>query len=103
MRCRVYRSLDNPSSLFGMKGVYLVVFIVLAGASAIVSFLVGALTSSIVGTLLMIASAVGSYLAVMLLQGRFTEKELRMYLASLRIPSAIRILPIRFRYLWNRR
>lgn len=102
MRCRVYRSLDNPSSLFGMKGVYLVGFIILLGASAFLSFLIGAMTSSILGTLLFIAGGVGSYLAVILTQGRYTEKELRMFLASKRIPSVIRVLPIRFRYLWNR-
>ena len=103
MRCRVYRSLDSPSSLFGMKGLFMVGFIALAGASAVLSFVIGAATSGILGTLLFIAGGVGSYLAVMLVQGRFTEKELRMYLASLRIPGGILVKPIRFRYLWSRR
>lgn len=102
MRCRVYRSLDAPSSLFGMKGSYLVGFVAGLGAVLMLSVLAGSLTSSIVGTMLFIAGSVGDYMAVILLQSRYSEKELRKYISSLRLPRFIRVLPVKYRYLWNR-
>ena len=85
-----------------MKGGYLVGFVAGLGAVLMLSVLAGALTSSIVGTMLFIAGSVGDYMAVIMLQSRFSEKELRKYLASLLMPEFIRVQPIKYRCLWNR-
>ena len=64
------------------------------------SLLIGAASSSIVGTLFFIVGLVGSYLAVIVIQGNFTEKELRRWLSSKRLPQFIQVRPIKFRGLW---
>jgi len=100
MKRRIYRSLDNPSSLLGIKGSFLVGLLVCLAVTGFVSLLVGAMTSSIIGTMLFIVGMVGSYLAVMLVQGNFTEKELRRWISSRRLPRFIQVRPIKFRGLW---
>ena len=51
-------------------------------------------------TLLFIVGLVGSYLAVIVIQGNFTEKELRRWFSSKRLPQFIQVRPIKFRGLW---
>ena len=51
MKRRVYRSLDNPSSLLGIKGIFLVGLLVCLAVVGFFSLLIGAASSSIVGTL----------------------------------------------------
>ena len=101
MRCRVYRSLDNPPSLLGLKGAYMLWCLAALGASTLVSVLVGSLTSSIVGTLLFLAGGVASYLAVTVLQGRYSEKELHRLLSAFRLHRWILMQPQRFPELWS--
>ena len=100
MKRRVYRSLDNPSSLLGIKGIFLVGLLVCLAVVGFFSLLIGAASSSIVGRLFFIVGLVGSYLAVIVIQGNFTEKELRRWFSSKRLPQFIQVRPIKFRGLW---
>ena len=61
MKVKVYRSLDCPSSLFGMKGAYLLLFVAALALAMMLAFVVGALTSSILGTMLFLVLALAAY------------------------------------------
>ena len=101
MRVKVYRSLDNPSSLLGLKGSYLILFIAALALSLFISLLFGALTSSILGTMLFLVLALGSYFGVLYMQSIWTVKDLQKVLSSIQLHSWVRVLPCRFKDLWN--
>lgn len=101
MRCKVYRSLDNPSSLLGMKGMYLVWFIVALGVSIFISVVLGALTSSIIGTMLFLILGLLSYFLVLWVQSMYSVKDLQRFFCSLRLHRYIMVQPVKFSELWN--
>lgn len=101
MRCKVYRSLDNPSSLLGMKGMYLVWFIVALGVSIFISVVLGALTSSIIGTMLFLILGLLSYFLVLWVQSMYSVKDMQRLFCSLRLHRYIMVQPVKFSELWN--
>lgn len=103
MKCKVYRSLDNPSSLLGMKGSYLVWFIVALALSLFLAAIAGALTSSIFGTMLFLILALVSYFLVLYVQSLYSVKDLQKMLCSFRLHQHIMTRPQNFSTLWNSR
>lgn len=101
MRCKVYRSLDNPSSLLGMKGAYLLWFAAALGASLFLSAMVGAATSSILGTMLFLILALASYFVVLYVQSLYSVKDLQKFFSALKIHHWVLIHPSDMHNLWN--
>ena len=93
---RVYKSLDNPASMFGIKGSY--IYYVGAGAlvSALLGVAVGIFTNSFVGFLVFVLGLVLSYLGTMVFQARFSERERKRWLSSRALPDVVVLPPKRF-------
>lgn len=91
MRCRVYRNLDRPFTLFGIKGRYIPVALI--GLLGIV--LLTVVLGSVFGTFFGLASAVilivGCYFAILEVQQRYGDKGLSRFLAGKRLPKFILI------------
>ena len=89
MRCRVYRNLDRPFTLLGIKGRY----IPIAGAGLVGIIVVALIAGSIVGTFVGLAAAVtlivAGYLALTEIQQKFGEKALSRRMAGMRLPRFI--------------
>ena len=89
MRCRVYRNLDRPFTLLGIKGWY----IPIAGAGLlgiiILSMIVGSIAGTFVGLATAVALIVSGYLALTEIQQRFGEKALARRMAGMRLPKFI--------------
>jgi len=89
MKCRVYRNLDRPFTLLGVKGKYIPV----AGASLVAIIIFALIVGSILGTFAGLATAlalvVGGYLALTEIQQKFGEKALSRKIAGLRLPKFI--------------
>ena len=89
MRYRVYRNLDRPFTLLGIKGRY----IPIAGAGLVAIIIVALVLGSLLGTSAGLASAialiVGGYLALTEIQQRFGEKALSRRMAGMRLPKFI--------------
>ena len=89
MKCRIYRNLDRPFTLLGIKGRY----IPIAGACLvgiiIVALAVGALAGTFAGLATAVVLVVGGYLAITEIQQRFGEKALSRRLAGMRLPKFI--------------
>lgn len=89
MKCRVYRNLDRPFTLLGVKGKYIPV----AGAGLVVIIILALIVGSILGTFAGLATAlalvVGGYLALTEIQQKFGEKALSRKIAGLRLPKFI--------------
>ena len=91
MKYVIYRNLDRPFTLLGIKGRYIAV----AGASLVSCIIVGLICGAIAGTfaglaVTLILSVVG-YLSIAELQQRYPEKALSRKLASLGIPKFITV------------
>ena len=98
MRCRVYRNLDRPFTLLGIKGRY----IPIAGAGLVGIVVVALIAGSIAGTFVGLAAAVtlivAGYLALTEIQQKFGEKALSRRMAGMRLP---RFILVRSK-VWNR-
>src|SRR5574344_1530537 len=75
MKVKVYRSLDCASSLFGMKGAYLLLFIAALALALILSFVVEARTSSILVTMLFLVLALTAYFTVLYVHSLYYVKD----------------------------
>lgn len=89
MRCRVYRNLDRPFTLLGVKGKYIPV--ALAGLLGIVilACIVGAALGTFAGLAAAAVLIVSGYLLLLEVQQRFGEKQLGRFLAGKRLPKFI--------------
>ena len=98
MKCRVYRNLDRPFTLLGIKGKYIPV--ALAGLLGIIvlAIVLGSVFGTFVGLASAVVMVVGGYLALTELQQRFGEKALARFLAGRRLP---RFILVRSK-VWNR-
>lgn len=97
MKRKIYKSLDKPSSLFGIKGSYITWVLFGAMGAIIIGALIGSFTNSLVGFLFAIIIAVVVYLYVINFQSRFTERERNKWLSSRGLPDVIimRATPIK--------
>ena len=93
MKYRVWRSLDRPSSFFGVRGKFAYIFAALAAAGAMLSFVIGGATSSLVGMIAFACSCVGAYMLVISIQGKMSERSLARFLASRRTPRFLKMSP----------
>lgn len=95
MRYTVYKSLDKPSSLFGLKGSY---FFYAAGgavAGAMLALIVGAITNGLIGMLLFIALLAVDYAVIMGIQTKYSERERTKWFCSHKLPDFISVPPKR--------
>ena len=85
----MYRNLDRPFTLLGIKGRY----IPIAGAGLVGIIVVALIAGSIAGTFVGLAAAVtliaGGYLALTEIQQKFGEKQLSRFIAGKRPPRFI--------------
>ena len=101
MRRTVYRVLDRPFSMLGLKGRYFYVFLVLLALGALVSLIVGACTNSLVGSALLIVLMVLGYLAITFAQSFFSEREIMKFIWSKRIKDFIVLQPRKLHGQWK--
>ena len=89
MRTKVYRNLDRPFSLFGIKGR----FIALAGALAlciiIISLVVGSVAGSVIGLVAAAVLLAVGYVSVAEVQQRFGMKSLSRWTTGLSLPEYV--------------
>ena len=76
------KSLDRPVDIFGIRGKWLTVFLVLAGLSVVLALIVGSMASSGVGISIAIVLVIASFLFCMVFQGRVSSRQLEKFKAS---------------------
>ncbi len=79
------KSLDRPVEIFGIKGKWLTVFLVMAGASILFALILGSMFTSGVGISAAIILVVASFMGSLLLQGKVSSRQLSKYRASSKI------------------
>lgn len=99
MRCTVYKSLDNPSSMFGLRGSYQRMFWIGTAAAAVLALMLGSVFGQLVGIILLIAGILGVYAGVMAVQGRYSDREQKKMTASLSLPDMLVFRPVSVRHM----
>lgn len=98
MRCRVYRNLDRPFSLLGVKGRYIPVALGGLLGVVVLSVVLGTVFGTFVGLASAVVFIVGGYLMLTEVQSRYGEKGLSRFFAGRRLP---RFILVR-RKVWSR-
>lgn len=89
MRVRVYRNLDRPFSLFGIKGRFIAVAAASALCIIIVSLVVGSVAGTIVGLMSAVVLLSAGYLVITEVQHRLGNKALVRKMTGLGLPEFV--------------
>lgn len=95
MKVPIYKSLDKPSSMFGLKGRYAFFAGVGAVATLVLAFLIGSASNGLVGILSFVAMAAAVYLGVLRVQAQYSERQLTKMLSGRGLADWVRVHPER--------
>ncbi len=90
----VWRALDADSSFFGIKGSYLMLFLLFAVAAIILSILVMQTAGRFLGFLLAFTALVVDYMLVKSIQGRYSTRLFRRLTDRGRFPRFLKARPL---------
>ena len=76
MRCIFCKALDRPVNIFGLKGKWITVFLVMAGACVFLAFIVGFMMTTGTGISVAIIGGLASFMIAYVLQGKTSHKDL---------------------------
>ena len=89
MRLRVYRNLDRPFTLLGIKGRYIPVALCGLLGVMVLAVVLGTVFGTFVGLASAVVFIVGGYLALTEVQNKYGEKGLSRFFAGRRLPRFI--------------
>ena len=101
MKRRVYRSLDRPATVFGIRGRFLWVMVLGGALALIVGMVVGGVTSMILGFGAGLLAAVVAYFVTVSLQSKIDEKDSWKILVKRGYPAVYRVPPKHIRNIWK--
>ena len=90
----VWRSLDADSSFFGIKGSYLLLFVIFAAGGIILSLLVMQTAGRFLGLLLAFTGVGVSYMVVKSIQSRYSTRQFRRLTDKSKFPHFLKVRPI---------
>ena len=90
----VWRALDADSSFFGIKGSYLMLFLIFAVAGIILSILVMQTAGRFLGFLLAFTAIGVGYMLVKSIQGRYSTRQFRRLADRGRFPRFLKVRPL---------
>lgn len=92
-RFRGWKSLDEPLSFFGIKGRFMIVFVLVGAFAGMVSLALGNTFGRFITLTFLAAALVGDYMLIQVLQNRYTEREFARMLTKNRMRMHIKVLP----------
>ena len=101
MKRRVYRSLDQPATVFGIRGRFLWVMALGGALALIIGMVVGSVTSMIVGFGAGLLAVTGAYFVTVSLQSRIDERDIWKMVVRQGFPALYRMKPKHIRNLWK--
>lgn len=101
MKRRVYRSLDRPATVFGIRGRFLWVMALGGALALIIGMIVGSVTSMIVGFGAGLLAVTGAYFVTVSLQSRIDERDIWKMVVRQGFPALYRMKPKHIRNIWK--
>ena len=89
MEVNFFKSLDRPVDVFGVKGRWLTVFLVLAGLGVVLAFIVGSVFGSGAGVATALACLFGSFLVCLSSQEKMPHRRLARSRCASMLPSHV--------------
>lgn len=97
MRVKIYKALDKPSSLFGLKGSYIRFAIIGIVAALALAMFIGRTVNGLVGVGIFGGATMMVYLVILRIQYKYPERDRKRLLSAGRIPNYVSIPPRSFR------
>lgn len=88
---RIWRALDAETCNFGIRGRYMILFLVLAAVAVIFTAIIWALTGSIIGMVAGAVALTAAYIAVQITQGLMTSREFERKLSCMRLSKYLKL------------
>ena len=101
MRRKVYRSLDQPSAFFGIRGRFILVMLVGTALVSVPSLVIGMVTTALLGGDVFLIGAASAYMFTLSLQTRVDEKDFWKAVSRRAYPAVYRVRPKHIRNLWR--
>ena len=101
MKRRVYRSLDRPATVFGIRGRFMWVFVLGGGLALVVGLVVGGATSMLPGFGAGLVAAMAAYFLTLSLQSKVDEKDIWKMVVKRSYPALYRVRPKHIRNIWR--
>ena len=89
----MWRSLDQPSAFFGIKGRFMTLFIIIGAAAAVVAIVMGSSYGRKIGMLIVATLLFCDYLFILSIQSKRSDKEFSRMISSRSLPRFIRVTP----------
>jgi hypothetical protein len=91
---RVWRALDADTSYFGIRGRFLLLFVLMAAACLAVTLFIWIAVGDLIGMIFGGCSLIASYFTVQGLQNRFTSREFERMLFRWKCVKHLRLRPL---------
>lgn len=88
---RVWRALDAETCNFGIRGRYMILFLVLTAVAVILTAIIWGLTGSIIGMVVGAVALTAAYIAVQITQGLMTSREFERKLYCMRLSKYLKL------------
>lgn len=92
-RFRGWKSLDEPLSFFGIKGRFMIVFVLVGAFAGMVSLALGNTFGRFITLTFLAAALVADYMLIQVLQNRYTEREFARMLTKNKMRMHVKVLP----------
>ena len=90
----VWRSLDADSSFFGIKGSYMLLFMIFAAAGILLSIIVMQTAGRFLGFLLAFIALFVAYVLVKSIQSKYSTRQFRRFTDKSRLPGYFKVRPL---------
>lgn len=89
-----WKSLDEPLSFFGIKGRFMVVFILVAVFAAMTALALGNTFNKMITLIFLAGALVADYMFIQVLQGKYSEREFARMLTKNKMRMHVKVMPV---------
>lgn len=90
---RTWRSLDQPAAFFGIKGRFMTLFAIIAGAAAVIALTAGGTYGTMLGMMIFGALVFCDYMLILSLQSKMSDKELSRLISRNGLTRYVKVTP----------
>lgn len=91
---RAWKSLDEPLSFFGIKGRFMIVFLIVGAFAGMTSLALGNTFGRMVTLIFLAAALIADYLFILRIQNKYSEREFARMLNKNRMRMHVKVLPV---------
>ena len=90
---RTWRTLDQPAAFFGIKGRFMTLFAIIAGAAAIIAITIGSSYGTMLGMVTFGVLIFCDYMLILSLQAKMSDKEFSRLISRSGLTRYVKVTP----------